>query len=129
MPNVTVGNVRDYIRGGKVVLPEGAAYVGRAVKRYGLKASPLGNPFRLGRRKENVKWFAKGLRTALAITGATAFRVDREQKAEFDRLRALAAQGDLVLVCWCETWDGTGEPPGKCHAEILLKYLEAHDAT
>ena len=25
------------------------------------------------------------------------------------------------LVCWCVDWDGTGEPPGVCHAEVLLE--------
>ncbi len=25
------------------------------------------------------------------------------------------------LACWCVDWDGTGELPGVCHAEILLE--------
>ncbi len=25
------------------------------------------------------------------------------------------------LACWCIDWDGTGDPPGICHAEILLE--------
>ena len=25
------------------------------------------------------------------------------------------------LACWCEDWDGTGDPPQGCHAEVLLE--------
>ncbi|MEE8466585.1 MAG: DUF4326 domain-containing protein [Dehalococcoidia bacterium] len=27
----------------------------------------------------------------------------------------------LDLACWCVDWDGTGEAPNVCHAEVLLE--------
>ena len=139
---IRVGNVRDYIRGGKVVLPENAVYVGRRVNRYALKGSPLGSPWHVGKcyvygrpylmfdgREVDVP---RGFLTPEDVVSLTRLSLQqsigmKEQPVldELDRLRALAAQGDLLLLCWCETWDGTGEPPGKCHAEILKEYLEA----
>jgi len=126
---IRVGNVRDYIRGGKAVLPEGAAYVGREVKRYGLKASPLASPFRIG-EANTCPSLGDGKR--LSRRGAVeAYRMALDYApgepvlTELARLRALASGGDLLLLCWCETWDGTGEAPGKCHAEVIREYLEA----
>ena len=45
---ITVANAHDFLVDGKVELPPNAVYVGRAVKRYGLKPSVLGNPYPIG---------------------------------------------------------------------------------
>ena len=122
---ITIANVRD--------LPPPSewepwvVYVGRVAPRKGLKASPLGNPYGVS---------DYGLLVALRNYGsdimhATQSRDARQKeyadvRAELARLRALAVEhGRLTLVCWCETWDGTGEAPGMCHAEIIRKWLEA----
>ncbi len=48
------------------------------------------------------------------------------REPEFDERRQwilnhLADLQDNDLACWCVDWDGTGEPPGVCHAEVLLE--------
>ena len=126
---IEVGNIRDYLVDGKAVLPEGAVWVGRAAPRWGLKASPLGNPYRPG------QWNHEGMRRPRQLSLADcleAYHVWLIHKPtlachmELARLRGmLTRNGSLVLLCGCETWDGTGEAPGKCHAEILKEYLEA----
>ena len=30
------------------------------------------------------------------------------------------------LVCWCHTWDGIGDNPNFCHADILLELASPH---
>ncbi len=116
---IFVANVRDYIVGGKVVLPANAVYVGRAVNRYGLKRSPLANPWVIGQpphggakhrltREEAIEFYRELL--------ACRRRWDADTR-ELSRLRTLAAQGDLILVCWCH--------PKDCHARIIKELLEA----
>ena len=114
---IRIANARDFIVDGKMVLPENAVYCGRTNGRYGLTAGPLANPCRvLGpadhMHKLAVKVFRSWLGERIQANDLTVGR-------ELARLRALAAKGDLVLVCWCETWDGTGYPPGRCHTEII----------
>ena len=146
---ISVGNIRDYIVDGKAVMPENAVYVGRASPRHGLAGSPLANPWREGDRHpsaigtiagdellteyraELAHWLHSG-RTRFhwsqyppPLRGSTEVAPERAV-AELDRLAALHQQyGRLKVLCWCETWDGTGEPPGKCHAEVIREYLEA----
>ena len=132
---ISVATVRDYVVDGKVVLPENAVYVGRAVKRWGLRESVLANPYKIG------SWNPF---SSCRITRAGAIELYRNNflgdaetdsrdrapwiRDELARLRALATQGELTLVCHCVTWDGTGEAPGKCHAEVIKAVLEADDA-
>jgi hypothetical protein len=116
MVDIRVVNIRDYVRDGRVSLPENAVYIGRAAPRYGLKASPLANPYRIGQwmsrmpmRQMNLDdviywyriWFLS------ATFGLLIF-----EKA---RLFALAEKGPLLLVCWCA--------PKPCHGDVIVEYL------
>jgi len=159
--SITIANVRDFLvpnptgKGKRAVFPDEAhVWVGRAAPRWGLRASPLGNPARLRRwsdliveiagqfhweafyiktRQEAVRAFATlWLRpiSRMSERGALLSGVPRrEMMAELSRLPALHAKhGRLVLVCCCETWDGEGEAPGLCHAEVVREELLRRDA-
>lgn len=132
MPEITVGNIRSFIKDGKVEMPPHAVYVGREVKRYGLPPSDLANPFPIGKPTPRVMQYSAHLEyVAGQITRAASILLyqawlDDEMmetysvaKKELQRLRALAANGDLLLLCWCH--------PKPCHADVIRAYLEAHD--
>lgn len=116
MHKITIANGHDLITGGKVVLPENAVYVGREVKRYGLKASPLKNIYPIGRmsREQCVDAYATRLSMSLRETRGRFTDTDAMQE-EIPRLRALAERGPLTLVCWCA--------PKRCHAEVIRELL------
>ncbi len=123
MAEITIANIRDFIVNGKLCLPENAVYVGREVRRYGLKASPLANPWKAGEkpypqaaevftREDAVETY----REYLALRPSK--RQDRfgeyatcAEGQELDRLTELVRKGPLVLVCWCA--------PKLCHAEVI----------
>ena len=116
---ISVANVRDFIVDGKVELPPNAVYVGRAVNRYRLKASPLANPYTIGMWNWSVNKFLdegdvmeryRHLLPLLCIRSASGV------KEELTRLADLARRGPLVLVCWCA--------PKACHADIIREVLE-----
>ena len=122
---IRVGNVRDYIRGGKPVLPENAAYVGRAVKRYGLKRSPLANPYRIGVDRMNMSGRRMDRRDTISayvwLLGSLPMSdapVNSAIGHELSRIRDLASKADIILLCWCH--------PKPCHADVIREYLEAH---
>ena len=115
---IEVGNIRDYLVDGKAVLPEGAVWVGRAAPRWGLKASPLGNPYRPG------QWNHEGMRRPRQLSLADCleayrvwliFRPTLAAHMEFGRL--YSRRDDLLLLCGCH--------PKPCHADIIKERLES----
>ena len=113
---ISIANARTYIKDGKLTLPENAVYVGRAVKRYGLRASVLANPRRMG--------YTTGPRAAASRAKAIAVyrtwfgrrtQIFSTQIDELQRLYDQVKAGPLVLVCWCA--------PKPCHAEIIRDFL------
>lgn len=126
---ISVGKISDYWDGAKLQLPPHAAYIGRAAPRRGLKASPLANPFKVGGDIPTVEDAVAIYRIYLSYRPLT--NTDRlgefdacEEEAELSRLRALHEEhGKLLLLCWCENWDGEGEAPGKCHGEVIRDAL------
>lgn len=97
---ITIGNKRYRAQG---------EYVGRAVR--AIPASPLGNPFHLKgsmTRAEAIHQYTCWLAMHLHLGGPV--------KDEYERLKALARQGDLTLVCWCH--------PEDCHARIIKERIE-----
>ena len=87
-------------------MPEEAVYVGRP--------TIWGNPWKVG-EKNPYGTVTSDKRHARAIYLGFA--------PQNDRLVA-RAESELQgkdLVCWCVDWDGTGLPPGICHAEVLLQ--------
>jgi Domain of unknown function (DUF4326) len=72
-------------------------YVGRAVPRRGLQASPLANPFRIGlySREESIELYRHWLRLQPKLLGSIVTLAPR------------------LLCCWCY--------PLSCHAEVIAE--------
>jgi hypothetical protein len=126
MAEIRVVNIRDYIRGGKVELPENAVYVGRDVNKYGLKASPLANPYREGQTREVNLRSGDDDDTYIDNPDGVMGRADVIEAYsdllamgfaydELARLRDLAAKGPLLLACWCA--------PKPCHGDVIVETL------
>jgi len=80
-----------------------------------LEGSPLGNPFRLA--KEGDRGLI--LQQYRVWLDAKLSSPDSPQSRELLRLVALAATGDLDLVCWCA--------PKLCHGNVVReKLMEMH---
>jgi hypothetical protein len=92
--------------------PVGAVYVGRAAPRFGLKASPLANPFKItsaATRAAVIAQYRQWLTVQLSDPTSPAAR-------ELARLAALAGDADLTLACWCA--------PEACHADVIKEWIE-----
>ena len=79
-------------------------YVGRAMPRQGLPASPFGNPYRVdvdGTRAEVIEKYRSWLLTRPEL---------------FTRLYDLRGR---VLACWCR--------PEPCHADVLVELVDADE--
>lgn len=79
-----------------------AVYIGRAMPRQGLKASPWGNPFRIGYdgdRRQVINLYAEWV---------------HRQPELLSKLQELK---DKELVCWCF--------PQECHGDVLVDIVEA----
>ena len=87
-------------------------YVGRAMPRQRLKASPLANPYTL------KEWGRDGALSQYRahLERMTFFETGREAR-EILRIAGLARTGDVALTCWCH--------PEPCHAEIIREWVEA----
>jgi len=100
------------IRVGSVKRGDHGVYIGRGC--YGYSASPLANPFIVGKdgprgtliaRYESVlrRWMVEDSPRGVAV------------RAELARLVKLARRGPLVLVCWCS--------PLACHGDVIARVL------
>ena len=77
-------------------------YIGRAMPRYGLRASPFANPYRVGMHGDRQE--------CLALFR----RYFRENRPDLHvRLGELRGK---TLLCWCHTAGGAGE---ECHGDWL----------
>jgi hypothetical protein len=87
----------------------GAVYIGRAMPRQGLKASPFANPFK-------VSWFK-----------TRAECLERYRQYLFDSPQLMAQVDGLKgkpLACWCRH---DGQPKSfadACHGDVLIELLE-----
>lgn len=88
-------------------IPPGAIYVGRPSK--------WGNPF-----KVNDPLLPYGL-SKIEKHQAVVDEYRKYLLSNPELMKALPELKGKDLVCWCHTWDGTGENPGYCHADILLE--------
>lgn len=86
-------------------------YVGRAC--YGYPESPLHNPYKLG-KADDIREILKAYRQHLLGRIEAG---DRGIIQELMRLKGLAQQGDLTLLCWCK-------PGYPCHAHVIAEILE-----
>jgi len=104
--------------------PEWVVYVGRAAPRYGLRASPLANPW--GPHLRDDRYRASQAKSVSLYRRYLEMRRPRDaDTGELKRLRTLLRKpGKLVLVCWCfDSETGKGKRP--CHAEVIREVLEA----
>ena len=104
---VRVANIRKHRRSDGEV----RVYVGRHT--CGYKASPLGNPIKLGAgatKGETLEAYRDWLRGA--VKGGSS-----PQAKELVRLASLVAAGeDVVLLCWCH--------PAPCHGDVICAAVE-----
>lgn len=87
-------------------------YVGRNVRN--LQGSVLGNPYKVKphgphERGESVEMYRRWLWGHVRGGAGNVY-------SELMRLKSLAEQGDLTLVCWCV--------PERCHAEVVKAAIE-----
>lgn len=86
-------------------------YIGRGMGKW--KASPLGNPKRIGvhgDRESCIRQYKVRLLLKL-LDSKSAERI------EFERLLKIYRQiGELVLICWCV--------PENCHGNVLANLLD-----
>ncbi len=86
-------------------MPAGAVYVGRG--------TVFGNPF------QTVQEFREWWNDRSKWPRMYPDQMDKLMGAMFQTEPHPLKGKDLA--CWCVDWDGTGEPPGVCHAEVLLE--------
>ena len=94
------------MRGRRGRVPAGAVYIGRAMPRLGLAASPLANPHRRGSRGEQIAGFRRHFRESLLPDPAV--------REYLEGIRG------LDLACWCA--------PEPCHGDVIREYLESTPA-
>jgi hypothetical protein len=87
-------------------------YIGRQMKE--IKGSVLGNPFKLKPygpydRGTTIKLYKKWLWNQMNNKESAVY-------SELQRLKDIADQGDLDLVCWCA--------PEACHGDIIKAAIE-----
>jgi hypothetical protein len=89
-----------------------AIYIGRAMPRHGLKASPFANPAKISAaltRVDVVNWYAGYL-----------------MYQRPDLLTRLPDIRDKPLACWCRHDGDDRTRINGCHGDVLLDLLAAH---
>jgi hypothetical protein len=89
-----------------------AVYVGRAMPRRGLPASPFANPFRIGRGGDR----------ALVLDRYRAYLLQRE-----DLLSRLGELAGRPLACWCRFARESRTQENTCHADVLIELLDLRE--
>lgn len=94
-----------------------ALYIGRSMPRQRLKASPLGNPYKIGThgdRAEVLRLYAIYLRSEVR-RGDPAF------------IAALLEARHRPLACWCrKAGEARHIEVNGCHGDIIRRYLDQH---
>lgn len=89
----------------------GAVYIGRAMPRMGLKASPFANPFKI----------------TPTTSRQTAITRYEEHLVKNPHLWALLPDlRDKPLACWCRYGGDIVRPDNACHGDVLVKLLNAY---
>lgn len=95
----------------------GAVYIGRAMPSRGLRASPIANPYRIGKEGDRGTvialyrgWLWMHLRREFAATIAGA---------------VIACRGK-PLACWCRHDGEPKAPANACHGDVIIDLLERH---
>ena len=99
-PKTRVVHVRDKVAG--------AVYIGRAMPRQGLKASPFCNPYKISPQHTREE----------VIEQYRAYLLSRP-----DLLGRLPEIRGKSLSCWCRSIQ-PGTPQMACHGDVLIALLE-----
>ena len=94
----------------------GAVYIGRAMPRQGLKASPFANPFKIGKdgsRDDVLRKYENQLRDRLASS---------RRQSICDELFDLIGK---PLACWCRKDGETLTADNRGHGDILASMIDA----
>lgn len=103
--SITISNIRQNSKG---------EYIGRENKTYGVRESPLANPFPLKKESERdgvIDQYRDWLESVLTVDGE-----DNPVRIELNRLKKIYRDtGELNLVCWCF--------PRRCHGEVIREVI------
>lgn len=92
---------------------EDKIYIGRENKTYGLKCSPLANPFNIGKkftRETSLFNYKHWLMNSYKNKNSSSYN-------ELIRLLNLYKENlDIKLICWCN--------PEACHGDIIKQVLD-----
>lgn len=107
----------------------GAVYIGRAMPRQGLRASPFANPYKIG--APAAHWSQKD---PITREGALfAYSTDIWSGDKRYLLGELPALRGKPLACWCRhdgvpMTNGTTlpGPDNRCHGDLLVHWLNAY---
>lgn len=98
-------------------------YIGRANKAYQLKASPLANPFVIGKHgtREQVvelyrKWLWQQVKEGMASKPNAAWNELKYLQSSAKKLTSKWDFDALELTCWCKDSE-------LCHGDIIVKCL------
>lgn len=122
MTNTRVVHVSDKI--------EGAVYIGRAMPRQGLKASPFANPWKIGAKASH--WGQNDPITREGALFAYSTEFWDPEGSLHHLLRKLPELRGKPLACWCRH-DGVPMtngstlpgPDNRCHGDLLVDWLES----
>ena len=104
--SIIISNIRQNPKG---------EYIGRENKTYGVRESPLANPFPLTRESERdgvieqyQDWLKDNLYPESRLRSPSSVSI----RNEIERLKKIYEEtGELNLVCWCF--------PKRCHGEVI----------
>lgn len=91
---------------------ENKIYIGRENAYYKLNASPLANPYKVGRDGDRQEVIAKYRRYLWEHIKAGTPAI----KDKLERIKKVSLEGDIELVCWCS--------PQACHGDVIKACVE-----
>jgi hypothetical protein len=103
----------------------GAVYIGRAMPRQHIKASPFANPYMIG-KVIKVTWIDDDPQD---VTLDRRFAVSLFGIHLGTRSDLIAALPDLrgkPLACWCRHDGEAYTHENECHGDVLIEWLEEH---
>ncbi len=101
----------------------GAVYIGRAMLRSGLKGSPFGNPYKIGRDGSRMAVLASYDQDMHGLIEGWCIDPDHTSDEWSEMLIALR---NKPLACWCRHDGEVRTEDNTCHGDVLLELLNEH---